>query len=103
MQILSLTLLSLLFFPLLSSAQEAPETIPEYIFVEQEPPAEAPEEITPPPSSQHIWIRGHWKWQKGWVWINGQWVKRPHPDAVWIPGNYLKKHQHWVWVPGHWE
>ena len=28
--------------------------------------------------------------------------ERPHPDAVWVPGQYWLVDGRHVWVPGHW-
>ena len=56
------------------------------------------------PSKRHIWIAGHWKWNKRvkkYVWIKGKWVrtKRGH---IWTSGYWKKVPGGFKWIPGHW-
>jgi hypothetical protein len=46
------------------------------------------EAIPPPPTPAVYWQPGHWTWVVStWVWIAGQYVERPQPQAVWQPGH----------------
>jgi hypothetical protein len=57
------------------------------------------------PSSRHIWIDGHWKWdkiQKQYVWVEGYWIKQKRGHA-WVDGHWLDTPNGFKWVPGHWK
>lgn len=75
----------------------------EYIMTQQQPPAELEEKMTTSPSPKHIWIKGHWKWVNRWEWVKGHWVLKPHDEATYVAGHWVKKPNHWLWIPGHWE
>ena len=56
------------------------------------------------PGTRHIWIDGHWKWnkkRKEYVWIKGYWTQ-PKKGQKWIPGHWVKVPGGHKWVPGHW-
>lgn len=76
--------------------------VPEYIYVEMEPPADLAEEEGNSPGSGYIWVKGHWVWHNRWKWERGTWVLKPHETASWNSGHWKAKHHHWVWVPGYW-
>lgn len=78
------------------------QTVPNYVMVEQQPPADLTEEIVESPGPDYIWLRGHWRYDNGWVWARGRWERRPHAEAVWEPGYWGHKHHHYVWVGGYW-
>ena len=66
------------------------------------PPAERVEIITPAPSPNHVWIRGHWGWQGGrHIWVGGFWELR-RPGQVWVDGHWVAHRHGWVWVGGRW-
>ena len=68
------------------------------------PPAPKVETKGPPPTTEHVWVSGHWRWDPGTkahVWIPGHWEKHKH-GHVWV-------HSHWVsyggkyhFVAGYW-
>jgi hypothetical protein len=66
-----------------------------------EPPAEQVEAPGPPPSTEHVWIKGHWRWQGKWVWRPGHWETIRHGHE-WVAGRWERRHHNWVWVGGHW-
>lgn len=78
------------------------EVVPEYVYVEMEPPADIAEEVGTSPGAGYIWIKGHWAWQNRWKWEKGAWILKPHETANWNPGYWKSKHHHWVWTPGYW-
>jgi uncharacterized protein YcfJ len=67
-----------------------------------EPPPVREEVIVSAPSSQHIWIRGHSRWNGRWVWQPGYWVIPPRPYAKWVPGHWRHRADGWVWISGQW-
>ena len=49
------------------------------------PPADRVEVMTAIPSSDHVWIPGHWiRSGDRWTWISGHWERRHHPGAEWV-------------------
>jgi hypothetical protein len=79
------------------------EAPPQYVMVQTAPPAEMVEDIGPSPGPDFLWIKGNWRWDGRWVWNRGHWYQRPHPEAVWAPGVWVRKTHHHVWVAGRWE
>lgn len=56
------------------------------------------------PSSQHVWMGGHWSWRaRRYVWVAGTWVSPPRHGAQWVAGHWTKRHGRWIWVAGHWK
>ena len=56
------------------------------------------------PDSDHIWIDGHWRWDKGakeYVWEPGHWIKN-RTGFRFVPGKWKKMPTGWKWVPGTW-
>jgi hypothetical protein len=47
------------------------------------PPPPQQEFIIQAPTPTHAWMPGFWNWQNRWVWIPGQWVQPPRPNAEW--------------------
>ena len=75
----------------------------QYIDVPEPVPEERVEAIPPPPNETVVWKPGHWRWERdAWVWIPGEYVARPHPEAAWVPGHWVHRHWGWTWVPGYW-
>lgn len=69
-------------------------------------PARPKVEVVKPskPGPKHIWIDGHWKWdkkRKEYVWVKGHWSK-PRKGHAWVPGHWQKVPGGFKWVPGHW-
>jgi len=50
------------------------------------PPAPPPESAPPAPVTDYVWVDGYWVWNRGGVWVGGQWVLPPYPGAVWRHG-----------------
>lgn len=100
-----LGLLGLAFFatPLTAKTVIIAESQP-YVVVQEAPPAEITEVITPSPGPQYVWIKGRWKWENRWVWGPGSWSIRPHPNANWRAGYWERHgHHHHAWIEGRWE
>lgn len=64
---------------------------------------------TTAPSSNHMWVDGHWQHDDAsgrYVWVKGRWVVRV-TGKRWVPGHYKKVRRGRahikVWVPGHWK
>ncbi len=68
-----------------------------------ETPAPLADEVTPAPSTVHVWIGGcHVRRGGHWVWVPGHWALPPHVGAVWMSGHWVRRSQGFVWVPGSW-
>ena len=56
------------------------------------------------PSSQHVWISGHWRWQEGrYAWIAGRWDLPPRGNVVWVEPRWEKKGNGYVLAGGYWQ
>jgi hypothetical protein len=73
------------------------------VYVVREPPAERVEVIVAQPSPAHVWIAGHWGWQReDFVWIAGRW-ERPAPQFhEWVRGHWEREPRGWFYIEGHW-
>jgi hypothetical protein len=79
--------------------EEAP---PREVVVQRAPPAEVVEVTPAPPSTQVVWIKGHWHWNGAdWVWIRGHYENR-RVGYRWVPAHYEQRGPAYVYVPGHW-
>jgi hypothetical protein len=67
------------------------------------PPALRAEVIPPSPGVDFVWRPGYWRWDGGaHVWVGGEFIRRPHPGALWVAGHWDRRGAGWVWVDGHW-
>ena len=70
--------------------------------VEREPPAERVEVQSAPPTREHVWVRGHWQYDRGdYIWVPGHWQTRRHGYA-WQEGRWERTRRGWVWHEGRW-
>lgn len=80
----------------------------EVIIAPNAPPPPRVETIPAPPGAEAqtmYWRPGHWMWTgASWSWMQGQYVERPAPQAVWDPGHWSQRPDGgYVWVDGHWQ
>ena len=74
----------------------------EDVVVEREPPAEQVETQPAAPSNDHVWIKGHWRWNgHDWVWAPGHWEAR-RAGYEYVPGHWEHRTKGYVWIGGHW-
>jgi hypothetical protein len=71
------------------------------------PPPALKAEIVPvlPPerAALEYWQPGHWRWNgREYVWVEGRYVVRPRPQAVWVAPHWDRRRSGWVFVEGHW-
>lgn len=90
----------------LSSACAVRETVVETptsaeVEVASDPPPERVEVVAVAPSPEHVFIRGHWRWERGWVWEAGHWEVR-RAGHEFVVGHWARRPRGWLWVPGHW-
>ena len=72
-------------------------------YVVRERPAEVVYVRPAPPSPEHIWITGEWRWANGnYRWEEGHWERR-RAGANWRNGFWKDTGHGWKWIPGHWE
>ncbi|RMF52050.1 MAG: hypothetical protein D6746_17105 [Bacteroidetes bacterium] len=73
------------------------------IVVKKRPPRVRREVQGHRPSHRHVWIPGHWAWERGrFVWRSGYWAVPPRPGAVWVAAHWVPRHDGWVFVAGYW-
>lgn len=55
------------------------------------------------PSTQHVWVPGHWRWQEGaYVWEAGRWEVPPTPFVTWHPPQWEQKPNGFALRDGYW-
>lgn len=55
------------------------------------------------PSPTHVWIDGHWGWQRDrHVWVAGYWAVPPQTGYVWESGRWVNEGGAWVYYDGQW-
>jgi hypothetical protein len=78
---------------------------PPSMFVANAPPPAKAETQTTAPSSDHVWIAGHWEWsvsEETWIWAAGAWALPPDDGATWVGPETEDNNGDWVYTPGHW-
>lgn len=56
-----------------------------------------------PPSPDHLWISGCWRWiDSRYAWQPGYWTEA-QPDWVWIPASYYWSPRGWIFCDGYWD
>jgi hypothetical protein len=82
----------------------APTVGPAPIVDQPLPPAVSQEVPEPQPSSRHVWVAGHWRWQGGnYAWIAPHWEIPPVANSTWVPPRWEKKTNGYVLIEGYWE
>lgn len=94
-------------FPAIPDAPTVPiaPTLPDAAIV-REPmqPAASQEIIEERPSSQHVWVSGHWRWQDGrYAWIAGRWDLPPRANLSWVEPRWERKGSGYVLAGGYWQ
>jgi len=69
------------------------------------PPQNMIEEIPENPSpSQQIWHPGYWAYDgRSFNWVDGTFMVRPSPTAVWSPDRWDRHDYGWAFIPGYWQ
>jgi hypothetical protein len=73
--------------------------------VQVAPPVVVVETIPAAPSSAHVWIHGHWRWDGSvsrHVWVPGRYEAPPAAGHIWYPHRWMHDGSAWVFVPGRW-
>jgi hypothetical protein len=81
-------------------------------------PSPRVEVIPVAPGPGYNWVRGHWAWRGGWVWIPGHHIRgivpempaevvevvpaRPGPQHYWVRGHHVWEGDRWAWRRGVW-
>ncbi|MFI5168005.1 MAG: hypothetical protein ACHQQS_15460 [Thermoanaerobaculales bacterium] len=75
----------------------------EQVIVNAPPPPLRVDVMTPPPSADHFWIAGHWRWEnRRYEWEAGRWELH-HPGSVWVPAHWVRVNGVWRFAGGHWQ
>ncbi len=55
------------------------------------------------PSTQHVWVPGHWRWSEGaYVWEMGRWEVPPTSNVVWTQPEWQRQGNGFVLKEGYW-
>lgn len=55
------------------------------------------------PSPNHVWIPGDWVYNRGqYSFQPGEWVM-PNRGKAYVPGHWERVRHGWYWVPGYWD
>jgi hypothetical protein len=55
------------------------------------------------PSTQHVWVPGHWRWHEGaYVWEAGRWEIPPKAGVAWAPPQWRKDANGYTLQDGYW-
>lgn len=80
----------------------APNPLSSPVTVRTAPPVARSETRTAAPSSDHVWVPGHYTYRNSqWVWVGGTWTMPPASGATWTEGRYDPQTR--SWTEGHWE
>ncbi len=71
--------------------------------INEAPPPSPVEIVGKPPAPDLVWCPGVWEWHGQWVWVRGEWAKRPQPDAEWVRGHWVQGGEEWTFLPGYWK
>ena len=67
------------------------------------PPRVVIEKRPPPPSRDHVWVSGYYRWDgNAYAWTPGRWEQPPRPHAHWVAHRWVHRREGWVLVEGHW-
>jgi hypothetical protein len=67
------------------------------------PPPPQVEVVSAPPSADHFWVGGYWRWEGGrHVWTAGHW-ERSREGQYWVPSHWVRVDHHWQLHGGHWQ
>ena len=75
---------------------------PQVVYVPTAPPPPMVEVRPVPPAAYYAWTPGYWAWNGTWVWVGGQYVVRPRPNAIWVGGRWSRHGHGYVWIGGGW-
>lgn len=68
------------------------------------PVSEPQETMTPQPSRDAVWVRGHYVWTgNAYQWQPGRWEVPPSGARVWVPPSWQPTNGGYVYTRGHWQ
>lgn len=68
------------------------------------PVSEPQETMTPQPTRDAVWIRGHYAWTgNAYQWQPGRWEVPPSGSRVWVPASWQPTNGGYVYTHGHWQ
>jgi hypothetical protein len=80
------------------------EPQPQYVYVQQAPPAIIVERRPAAPSAAHIWVDGYWNWEnQRYTWQAGSYQLPPQPDVIWVAPRYENDAKGYRFTPGQWK
>ncbi|MBA4138340.1 MAG: hypothetical protein C0518_13590 [Opitutus sp.] len=68
------------------------------------PPARVNEVVYAAPSSDAIWVPGHWRYRGryGYAWVPGHWEIPPPQARSYIAGHWERHGNRSVWIESYW-
>jgi len=77
-----------------------------YIRLSPSPPPVSPYEEKLPAENpmQEVWRKGYWDYDgKQFTWVEGHYITRPDPTAIWTPDRWEQRAFGWAFIPGYWQ
>lgn len=68
------------------------------------PPARVNEVVVTAPSSDAIWVPGHWRYRGryGYAWVPGHWELPPPYARSYVAGHWERRGHRSVWIESYW-
>lgn len=75
------------------------------IYIKIAPPSNKTEIRSERPGVKHIWVEGHWQWNRKlqhYEWVSGHWIKKKD-GRIWIRGSWDRTRRGWLWIESYWK
>ena len=75
------------------------------VYIKIAPPERKTEIRIERPGINHIWVEGHWRWNRNkdtYKWIPGHWIKKKS-GKIWIHGGWERTRRGWMWIESYWK
>ena len=73
------------------------------VVVTQAPPALQADVVIAQPTSQHVWIAGHYTWRDNqYQWMTAHWELPPYTNAAWVKPSWEQQGNAYKFTEGYW-
>ena len=85
--------------------RESPSPSSSLMIVVGTPPPRSRREVMPHrPSRNHVWLEGHWRYERGnYTWVPGHWETPPRERATYVAPRWEHRREGHVFVEGYWK